>query len=158
MIEILITDEMRELAKAKADEMGTLRNSISNGDGNTIGFLGELLANQILKGTLKNTYEYDLVLDNGSTVDVKTKRAKVKPKGYYECSVAAYNTKQQCDYYCFVRVTNDLTRGWVLGMIKKDDYYKEAQFRKKGELDGDNSFEIKADCYNLKIDQLTPVL
>ena len=42
--EILITDRMREVAHKKAKEMGTLRNSISNGDGNVIGFLGEIAA------------------------------------------------------------------------------------------------------------------
>jgi len=152
--EVFITPKMREIAHAKAAEMGTLRNSISNGEGNVIGFLGELAANSIFGGSLENTYQYDILLKDGRTVDVKSKRAKVKPLPYYECSVSAHNIKQECDFYCFVRVTNDLQMAWVLGMIDKHEYYQKANFVPKGTIDGNNNFEIKGDCYNLKIQEL----
>ena len=154
MEEVWITPKMREIAHQKAQEMGTLRNSISNGEGNVIGFLGELAANSILGGSLENTYQYDILLKDGRTVGVKRKRAKVKPLPYYECSVSAHNIKQECDFYLFVRVTNELDRAWVLGMIDKREYYEKAVFVTKGTIDGSNQFEIKGDCYNLKIEQL----
>lgn len=154
MIEVEITQEMLQRAKQKDVEMGTLRNSITKGEGNVIGFLGEEIANLVLKGQIKNTYQYDLVLDDGTTVDVKTKKTTVQPKEEYECSVAAFNTKQQCDKYCFVRVKNDLTKGWYLGVYDKEQYFNDAIFLRKGEIDPSNMFTVKSDCYNLKIKDL----
>jgi hypothetical protein len=154
MIEYPITEEMLALAKANAEEMGTLKNSITSGDGNIAGFLGELIALDILKAKRQNTYDYDLVLPTNKTVDVKTKRTKYKPLVTYDCSVAAFNTKQKCDYYCFVRIKEDFTVGWYLGLIPKDEYFKKSVFLNKGDFDNSNKYTVKADCYNLKIEQL----
>ena len=41
MIEIQITDDIKTIAKNKANEMGRLRNSITDGEGNLAGFIGE---------------------------------------------------------------------------------------------------------------------
>ncbi len=103
---------------------------------------------------MENTYDYDLVSDCGKRIDVKTKRTNYKPRDYYDCSIAAYNTKQKCDSYVFVRVLNDFSRAWILGEKGKSDYFKEARFLKKGQIDGDNGFRVKSDCYNLKISDL----
>jgi len=43
---------MRELAHKKAKEMGTLRHSITEGEGNIVGFLGEYAAWSIIGGKL----------------------------------------------------------------------------------------------------------
>ncbi|MFZ9646449.1 MAG: hypothetical protein ACO29M_07215 [Fluviibacter sp.] len=153
-MEITITDSFLNTAKEKAKELGKLNNSILYGDGNLTGFLGELVAHSILGGHLKNTYDYDILLDNGCTVDVKSKKTKVKPKDYYECSVAAFNTKQKCDYYCFVRIKDDYSTAWYLGYYPKEKYYKDAVFLKKGDIDPSNMYTVKADCYNLKINEL----
>ena len=154
MIEYPITEAMLALAKENSREMGTLKNSITSGDGNIAGFLGELIALDILGASRKNTYDYDLVLSTGKTVDVKTKRTKYKPLLSYDCSVAGFNTKQKCDYYCFVRIKDDFTVGWYLGLIPKDEYFNKAVFLKKGDFDSSNKYTVKADCYNLKIEQL----
>ena len=154
MIKVTISDEMLVKAKQKATELGKLNNSILKGDGNLIGFLGEEVANDILKGNIKNSYDYDIILNTGKTVDVKTKKTTVEPKQYYDCSVAAFNTKQKCDYYCFVRIKDDLSCGWFLGIYDKKDYFKDADFLKKGQIDPSNNFTVKADCYNMKINQL----
>ena len=50
-------------AKAKADEMGLLNNSITSGRGNVAGFVGEEVARFVMGGTEKNTFDYDLILD-----------------------------------------------------------------------------------------------
>jgi len=155
--EVLITDFMRKIAHDRSEKMGTLRNSISKGEGNVIGFLGELAALTLVGGKIVDTYDYDILLPDNRTIDVKSKRAKVKPLAHYECSVSAYNIKQKCDFYCFVRVTNEFDKAWVLGIIEKPQFYKQANFVKKGTLDGDNNFEIKDDCYNLKIQELDDV-
>jgi hypothetical protein len=154
MIEIVITADMLINARDKAASLGKLYNSITSGAGNIAGFIGEDIAHQVLGGMLQNTYDYDLVLANGTTVDVKTKQTSVKPLESYECSVANLNIKQACDAYCFVRVKNDFTVGWYLGVYDKLAYLNDSVFMKKGTIDPTNNYVVKSDCYNLKISQL----
>lgn len=154
MIEVVVTAEMLVEARDKAAEMGKLRNSITSGAGNIAGFIGEAIAQQVIGGALANTYDYDLVLDDGTKVDVKTKQTSVKPLPTYDCSIANLNTKQQCDYYCFVRVKNDFTVGWYLGVYPKEQYMTDAVFMKKGTIDNSNGYVVKSDCWNLPIHQL----
>jgi len=156
MIEVKITEQMKKKAWRKAREMGRINNSITRGDGNIAGFLGEEVANFLIKGEVTNTYDYDIVKD-GRKYDVKTKRCTSEPKDYYECSVAAFNTKQKCDEYVFVRIENikgKWGRAWVLGHYDKDKYFDDAKFLKKGQRDGDNGFLVKANCYNMSIKDL----
>lgn len=154
MIEVVVTGDMLVEARDKAAEMGRLRNSIINGAGNIAGFIGEAIAQQVMGGVLANTYEYDLILCNGKTVDVKTKQTSVKPLETYECSIAGLNATQECDYYAFVRVKNDFSVGWFLGVYKKQQYMLDSVFLKKGTIDPDNGYVVRSDCYNLKINQL----
>lgn len=154
MIRILPTASSIEEATEMAEEMGRLRNSITEGNGNIAGFLGEVLTRKLLGADQGNTYDYDIILNDGSTVDVKTKRTGVEPKDYYDCSVAALNTRQKCDYYAFVRVKDDYTFAWFLGLIPKQFYFNEARLLKKGHTDGDNGFIVKSDCYNMTISDI----
>ena len=154
MKEIPITYNMLLKSREKAKELGIINNSIEQGEGALVGFIGEYLAQEVLGGKIVNTYEYDLILKNGIKVDVKTKKTRFAPKDYYECSIANYNTKQECDQYCFVRVKDSLDIGWFLGYIPKEEFFKKARFLKKGERDGDNGFIVKANCWNLKIKEL----
>tara|TARA_R110000868_G_scaffold376794_1_gene641893 strand:+ start:473 stop:946 length:474 start_codon:yes stop_codon:yes gene_type:complete len=153
MVEVDITEEMICLAKDKVKEMGNLNNSILNGSGSLAGFIGEQIFMNVLGGEWKNTYDYDVIISE-KRIDVKTKQTTVKPKPYYDCSVASYNTKQDCDAYAFVRVKKDLSVGWLLGIKPKDKYFKESTFMRKGEVDPSNNFTVRADCYNLRIDKL----
>ena len=156
MIEVEVTEDMKRRSWRKARQMGKINNSITGGDGNIAGFLGEEVANSVIGGDISNTYDYDIV-KSGVTCDVKTKRCTSEPKPYYECSVAAYNVKQKCDYYAFVRLENiggRWSRAWFLGFCKKEQYFKKARFLKKGERDGNNNFKVKADCYNMSIQDL----
>jgi hypothetical protein len=154
MKEVIVTQKMLIDARKKAEEMGAIRNSILNGGGNLAGFVGEFIAQKVMGGKIQNTFEYDLVLDDGTKVDVKSKQTAVVPKDYYDCSVSAFSKKQDCDRYAFVRVKKDLTVGWFLGTETSENYFKKARFLKKGEKDGDNGFTVRGDCYNLKISEL----
>ena len=154
MQEIEITLDMIDKARVKAKDMGRLNNSILKGRGSLAGFIGEQIALHCLGGVWENTYEYDLILPDGSKVDVKTKQTSVTPLPEYDCSVANFNTKQECDMYAFVRVKGDLTVGWYLGSITKEDYFKKARFMKKGDIDPSNNYKVRADCYNLTIKEL----
>lgn len=154
MIEINIDGPMLIEARDKAAAMGRLRNSFTNGRGNIAGFLGEAIAQKVLGGVLDNTYDYDLVMVDGTKVDVKTKMTSVAPLLTYECSVAALNTSQECDFYCFVRVKKDLTVGWYLGVYSKANYINDAVFMQKGMTDPSNGYTVKSDCYNIPINKL----
>ncbi len=156
MIEVEITEQMKKRAWRKAREMGKLKNSITKGQGNIAGFLGEEVANSILDGTIDNTKDYDIVCDE-LTYDVKTKRCTSEPKPDYDCSVAAYNTVQKCDRYIFVRVewkNNRWGRAWVLGWCDKEEYFSSAKKLFKGQRDGSNWFKVKSNCYNMSIEDL----
>ena len=93
MIQVEITEDMKKRAWAKSREMGVIKNSIMKGDGNIAGFIGEEVANVVIEGSISNTYDYDIVDNDGIKYDVKTKRCTSKPKPYYDCSVANFNTK-----------------------------------------------------------------
>lgn len=99
------------MARRKAVEMGELKNSIMRGAGNFAGFLGEFLVHGLLGGDIINTVNYDIILADGLKIDVKTKQTTVEPKLNYDCSISAYNTKQQCDAYVFARVKKDFSCG-----------------------------------------------
>ena len=116
-------------------------------------YIGEEVVKNVLNGEIKDTYDYDIVYQN-TKVDVKTKERTVAPKPYYECSVADFNTRQDCDEYAFVSVLNTLKEAWYLGKIAKADFYKKAVFHRKGEIDCANNFTFKADCYNIPISLL----
>jgi hypothetical protein len=156
--EVSITKEQLKIAQTKADEMGRLNNSIKNGEGNVAGFLGELVVADCIGAEVNNTYDYDLK-KGLLTFDVKTKLCTSKPKPEYECSVAAFNISQKCDYYVFVRVLEDYSKAWVLGEIAKEDYYKQARFCRKGLTDSKShiGWKFKADCYNLEISKLREI-
>ena len=160
MIEIEITDKMKKRAWRKAREMGRIHNSITRGEGNIAGFLGEEVANAVIRGDISNTYNYDIVYKTKSKTlkyDVKTKRCTSEPKPYYECSVANYNTRQDCDRYAFVRVewkNGKWGRAWVLGWLNREEYFQKSKKLTKGEVDRSNGFIVRADCHNVAISDL----
>lgn len=156
MIEVEVTEEIMEQAGKKASEMSTLNGSITNGTSNVIGCLGEILVQKHLNASPSNTYDYDIV-HNGRRIDVKTKRCDSVPQSYYDCSVAAHGSQQDCDEYVFVRVLHNLKRAWILGGISKDDFYQKAKRWKRGDIDPSNNFTFRADCYNIAIKELEDV-
>lgn len=155
MIELKVPDKVLLEARDMAEDMGKLRNSITRGQGNIAGFIGEIMAREHYGAKQANTYDYDLIDSDGKRIDVKTKRTSVAPKEHYDCSVAKLSLHQDCDAYVFTRVKNDYTLCWILGMIDHDRYFELARFLKKGERDGDNGFTVKSDCYNLSIEALS---
>ena len=56
----------------------------------------------------QNTFDYDLIINN-KKIDVKTKRftSKFTPNKNWTLNIPNYNTKQKCDYYCFVGMSDD---------------------------------------------------
>jgi len=64
MIQVEIKKEWVENAKEKAKELGVLKHSFMKGQGNIIGFLGEIVVADFLKAKIENTYDYDLIKGN----------------------------------------------------------------------------------------------
>lgn len=154
MVEVDITDEIKEKARSKTLEMPTLKDSVTENGRVYIGFVGEEVANLVLKGSERNTYDYDLILDNGKTVDVKSKKISRKPLPHYEVSIYGFNTRQQCDYYAFVMINEELGKAWFVGTYPKQDYFRDARFIPKGSVEGPNKLTFKSNCYNMPISQL----
>ena len=153
MKKFIISNSALKRVKARAAKLPLLNNSIRRGEGSVVAYIGEEVVKSVLCGEIKDTYDYDIVYQN-IKVDVKTKERTVPPRPHYECSVADFNTKQNCDEYAFVSVLDTLKEAWYLGKISKPDFYKKAVFHRKGEVDRANNFTFKADCYNIPISLL----
>jgi hypothetical protein len=159
MIELDISDGQLERAK-ELYSFGALKDSITEGGGNIAGALGEVLVYDYytargLSVTIEQHKDYDLIVE-GRKVDVKTKRTSVVPRPDYLCSIAAYNIRQRCDFYYFVRVLEDYSKGYLLGYKDKGHYFANARLAREGEKDV-NGWRFKADCYNLEISKLEPL-
>ena len=160
MIVIPITNEQRERAK-KLYSFDKLNGSFTEGEGNKYGAIGEIIVfdyhknkgfdvnNKIIG---KDKYEYDLII-NEFKVEIKTKRTRFYPQGRFLCSISNHNINQECDFYFFVRVLEDMRTGFLLGYKSKDDFFKNAQFNEKGSTDV-NGWVFKADCWNLPVKDL----
>jgi hypothetical protein len=155
MIELNVPDKLIKLAEERSKKLGVLKNSITKGEGNIAGYIGQMLIKLFLDGNDIDDYDFDVLKDN-IRYEVKTKRCKFKPLPEYACSVCEKNARQDCDYYVFVRITNDYKKAWILGKKKAKQYLKESLYCKKGEVDLDSTFgwTFKENCYNLKINQL----
>jgi|LakMenEpi03Aug12_release.lakeMendotaPanAssembly.Ray.scaffolds.fasta_scaffold00015_25 hypothetical protein len=157
MIEIDITDDQKQRAK-ELYEFNVLKGSVTEGKGNEVGALGEVIVWDQFKKITKyvGSYDYDMII-RGKKVDVKTKLQNFEPKPYHRANIFAYNIRQKCDYYCFVAILSDLSKGWIIGWKEKDKFFEEAIFKKKGEVDNVGTNEgwvFKGDCYCLNNDQL----
>lgn len=158
-IEVNISDDQVRRAKER-DHGKKLRGSITNGEGNLYGSLGEIIvidhfSSLGLDVGTESTYDYDITIES-HTIDVKTKRVTSVPKGNYLCSISNFNTRQNCEFYLFCRVHDNLKKGYILGYMGKDNYFKQSVFNRKGELDpsSDRGWRFKDDCYNLPISKL----
>ena len=108
MISLPFSKDMLDRAKAKANNLGSIKNSILKGRGNLAGYLGEeALAPYIGAEIVSNNrgldkYNHDLLMKDGNRVEVKTKRRTVKPRSNYDVSVAHTSTHQKPDIYAFI--------------------------------------------------------
>lgn len=158
---ILPSDELVEEAQARADELGSLNNSIRAGAGNFVGILGEMAFAREYGFTYAPTYDYDVITSGGKKLDVKTKERTVASIDSYLATVADFNTKQECDGYVFLSIFENedgLYVVEVMGWMPKDEFYQEAKFYREGDRDpGGNGWNFKADCYNIQYGQLRPI-
>lgn len=163
MIVIKPTPEQRKQANKEAKEIGALRNSFSQGRGNAIGMMGEILVHQLIGGdrVSDSSYVHDLVLPDGCTVDVKTTRASGPPKPHYVARV--YGSEEgkeklcdKCDVYYFVRCNVQLSLATIIGWLPAREFIEKALFLPKGNVDPHDGKLSFADEYTLPISELNP--
>ncbi len=166
MIKITITKEQFEVAQNLYD-FEKLNRSITNGGGNIYGAIGEVVVWDCYKDICEyvGDYNYDLII-GGQKVEVKSKKTSVEPEQHYLCSIADVKRKknrkdqQECDWYCFVRVDKNLKYAWILGWMRKDEFFDKSEkanlYFEKGATDptSDNDFTFKENCWNLPISEL----
>jgi len=172
MKKLKFNEEMIRLAAKKAQQLGTIKNSITNGAGNVAGYLSEIALSEHLGSKIvscdpgEHKYDFDL-LKNGKKIEVKTKRRTVDPQQHYEVSIAEVSKHQQTDFYAFTSITFAQKTGfgvnskyyspktlWLCGFMSRSEYFERARFLKKGEIDGSNGFTVKANMFNLPISKL----
>jgi len=167
--------DMIEQAVQWANDLGGIKNSITNGAGNLAGRLGEIALANHLGVELADEKDYDMIY-KGEKIEVKTKRRTVPPKGFYDVSVAKTSTHQQPDRYVFISMEfgefgyygkpalGTIRRGgkwyknpkniWLCGDMSARDYFQRAKLWRKGTKDDSNGFMTLVDMYNMRIDQL----
>lgn len=161
-VHIRPTEEQKELARVMSENVPkNIRNSIKKGEGRHHGSMGELLGAGLIGATISNTKDYDLIMPNGITIDVKTGICNSVPQLNYAVNVAAFNINQMCDYYLFFRIKEDFSDAWMLGALSKKEYFRIAVKRDFKQRDPNDThgvgFDFKATCYNLLISSLKPI-
>ena len=72
-------------------------------------------------------------------------------------AIAETSLHQNCDAYIFVTILNDFSLAWIVGKKKQKEYFKIARKMVKGQLDPANNFTVRANCYNLRINELDKI-
>ena len=174
-------DRMVTNAQNKAKKLGKIKNSILRGGGNAAGYLGEEAVASYIGAKITSCdegsgkYNFDITTRDERKVEVKTKRRTVScidddgnDRGFYEVSIAKTSVHQRPELYIFVNIhfddyrkdENGVARYYgirnieILGQMEPEDYFAEARFVPKGELDPSNNFVAHADMYNLPISEL----
>jgi hypothetical protein len=153
MKKIYITPDQIEEAKDLYN-FKCLKNSITKGESQLHGAIGEVITMEFLKSKGKavkyeGDYNYDII-SNGKKIDVKTIKTDKEPTDKFNANISAFNHTQQTDFYLWCAVSADMTYGYVIGYLEKDEFYKIAELKKKGDIDwGDWVF--KSDTYTTKI-------
>lgn len=153
MIKRYLTDD--EILEAKRlYDFKKLRNSITEGQSQIYGALGEVMVMNFFKLYYENveyvgSYDFDLKI-NGKKIDVKTIKTDKEPTKDFNANISAYNITQQTDFYLWCSVSENMKYGYIIGYLEKDEFYKIAQLKKKGEIDWGN-WVFKSDTYTTQI-------
>ncbi len=133
--------------------MGSLRNSLTKGTRNTVGFLGEdMLAEWCEKqGKVKLThvdkYDFDFVSPSGLRIEVKTKTRTGAPAPHFDNTVMTTNDRQKCDVYVFLQLvwtSNRTGEIYFCGFMDAQHFRKVAITHQAGQLSGTNGFVPRA--------------
>lgn len=165
MLLLIPTKNQLDLARHKTDRMerecldkyGTPHppNSMKKGAGTFQSLVAEVVLADFYGfdfSAAEDRHDYDLHRpDYFGRVDNKTKIRTVPPQPDYLGSVASFNTRQRCDFYCFTSILQDSSKLWVAGFYPKALFYVKGFFANKGDLDptSRHGWTFKEDCWNL---------
>ena len=162
MLQLPFDNKMIREATNWAENLGGIYNSITKGDGNYVGRLGELALAKHLGVEVEDHKDYDLIY-NDSKVEVKTKRRATKPKSNYTVNIASTSRHQKPDTYAFLSVEysdrdsggnySDLLKIWLCGYKSAEQFFEEAEFWPKGTPDPP-FFKAHSDMYVMKVGEL----
>ena len=162
MLQLPFDKGMIRKATEWAENLGGIYNSITKGDGNYAGRLGELALAKHLGVEVEDHKDYDHIY-NDSKVEVKTKRRATKPKSNYTVNIAATSKHQKPDKYAFLSLEyadrdsggnySDLQHIWLCGYKSSEQFFGEAEFWPKGTPDPP-FFKTHRDMYVLTIGEL----
>lgn len=173
----------RAVARSKSHpDRTTDPRSITRGHGLITGCLGEIIVEDFLLHVkqcddhdrdLKDKFNFDLLMADGTTIEVKSKGHGVSDcPSFYDASVSAFNPRQKADYYVFVRVHGKRLRdsygfdhsnsekAWICGMKAKDEIIQPHRLMKRGTVvQNSSSFDYvaKTSSYQIKISDLDPL-
>jgi hypothetical protein len=149
--EVQASSEDRELAKKRAAEINESSgksfrpNSHRHGDATKYGTLGEILFLKLApEAKLVGDVDYDIVF-RGYRIEVKTRHTTVYPRPNYAIGVFDSNTRQDTDFYVFMRVAKDGSKGWFMGFLPKADLESKTKFVKQGERH--DNLVVHANCW-----------
>ena len=153
MIKRYLTDEQILEAK-RLYSFKKLNNSITEGGSQIYGALGEVMVMnflQLYSEKVKHVGSFDFDIEiNGKKIDVKTFKTDKEPTKDFNVNISAYNITQQTDFYLWCSVSESMKYGYIIGYLEKDEFYKIAQLKRKGEIDRGN-WVFKSDTYTTKI-------
>lgn len=156
-IEIDVTSSQVMRAE-KLYDFHNLKNSITKGDSQLYGAIGEVVVMDYLTASgIKAEYvgdrNYDLMLGEILKADVKTVRVKVPPRGEHNANISAYNTKQETHIYIWAYVREDTKKAWIIGWLDKETFFEEAKLNRQGE-EHYAGWEFKSDTYSMQVKDL----
>lgn len=165
MRELHINPAMVEKAQAKLEKLSTRSNLGlskfgSEYDRILVGYVGEQIVIDFLgMAEYVDGFDFDLVY-KGKRLEVKTISCKFKPFPDYLCTVNSHDLdgvhKQKADYYIFLRILNDKSKGWILGYMPCEEFFKKGKFVEKGTDFGKFQF-FKANATVMPIADLHPI-
>lgn len=155
-IEIDVTSSQVMRAE-KLYDFNMLRNSITSGDSQIYGAIGEVVVmDYLIASGVPTEYigckDYDLMCDCVS-IDVKTIRVNKPPRDTFNANISAHNTWQNTFMYLWVFVSEDKATAWLVGWLDKKTFFEEAKLNKEGDEDG-GGWKFKSDTYSMKLSSL----
>lgn len=150
-VEVPVNEDMIETAITYADSMKDQRHTIRGWNARFVGSLGEQAASILLGHPITHSYDYDFLID-GVRYDVKTKDRTVVPEARYDASVYAWNNWQNCDVYIAAsthRIGTVFYNVYLIGWLTKDEYTTKQRFLEVGDIDPENRWEVKENCWNV---------
>lgn len=157
---VILTPENIKLAIKKAEEINSLRNSVTKGDGSVASQMGEIASCRYFDSKYGySNYDWDFLYSK-LRVEVKTRRTTVEPLGTHNAGTFDFNTKQDCDIYLFTRIKD--TQCWLVGWMEKSEFFRKARYYRAGDIDPDTAnwtkpFVYKSAGWHLYIAELHSV-